>query len=68
VVVQRWVSGAWSDVGSANVRTSGRWSYVAQPQGKGSSVYRAWKPSDDCLGGRCAYRGLVSSSITVRVT
>jgi len=68
VVVQRWVGGAWSNLGSANVRTSGRWSIVTRPQGKGTQVYRAWKPSDGCLGGRCAYRGLISGSIPVAVT
>jgi len=68
VVVQRWVGGAWTSVGSASVRASGRWSYVTKPQGRGMQIYRAWKPSDDCLGGRCAYRGLISGSfgLTVR--
>ena len=68
VVVQRWVSHRWSTVGSANIRTSARWSYTAHPSRRGPNIYRAWVPSTGCSDGRCLYLGKTTPALVVRVT
>ncbi|MBI1377570.1 MAG: hypothetical protein GC157_08835 [Frankiales bacterium] len=75
LLVQRWVSGAWSTLGQVVPRVSGRWDYTTRPHLRGTLAYRALLPSwgdrssdTPCQpsGLSCLYRGSVSS--TVRVT
>jgi len=67
VLLQRFTGGAWKTLGSATVRTSGRFTYATRPSGTGGFVYRVWKPSDQCASGVCLLKAAVSSTVTVTV-
>jgi hypothetical protein len=54
-------------IGTATIRTSGRYSYAVTPSTRGSYVFRTVKPSAECTPLGCALRVSGSRSITLTV-
>ena len=68
VLLQRYTGGHWRTVGSAKVRTSGRYTLAAAPPYAGRHAYRIVKPSDQCIEGHCMELGAVSETFVVTAT
>jgi len=67
VFVQRLSKGTWKTLGSATVRSSGRYSYGTGVPNAGRYAYRLWKPSDQCTSGTCLLKASASKTVIVTV-
>ena len=67
VTIQRYTGGKWKSLGTAVVRSSGRYSYATRPATTGGFLYRAVKFNEQCAQTICLLQGAVSRTIVVTV-